>query len=137
MIWIQRLRKEEKGLTLIELLAVIVILGIIAAIAIPTIGGLINKTKDNAEEATAIQFYEAARLYIIAEMNGDFNNKTVTYGELKTGGYLDSAIKVGGEDLDDSSNIHFNANKDFDIIFYKKGSTSSAYKNFTESILNK
>ena len=34
------LLKNEKGLTLIELLAVIVILGIIAAIAVPSIGGI-------------------------------------------------------------------------------------------------
>ena len=31
--------KDQKGMTLVELLAVIVILGIIAAIAIPSIGG--------------------------------------------------------------------------------------------------
>lgn len=40
--------KNEKGLTLIELLAVIVILAIIAAIAIPAIGNIINNTRDKA-----------------------------------------------------------------------------------------
>ncbi|RIV13331.1 prepilin-type N-terminal cleavage/methylation domain-containing protein, partial [Priestia flexa] len=40
--------KNEKGLTLIELLAVIVILGIIAAIAIPSIGGIIQKSREDA-----------------------------------------------------------------------------------------
>ncbi len=35
---IQALLKNQKGLTLVELLAVIVILGIIAAIAVPSIG---------------------------------------------------------------------------------------------------
>ena len=38
--------KNQKGLTLIELLAVIVILGIIAAIAIPSIGNIIQNTKN-------------------------------------------------------------------------------------------
>ena len=35
--------KDQRGLTLVELLAVIVILGIIAAIAVPSIGGIIKK----------------------------------------------------------------------------------------------
>ncbi|WLR56186.1 type II secretion system protein [Mesobacillus subterraneus] len=56
--------KNQKGLTLIELLAVIVILGIIAAIAVPSIGGIINKTKKDAQVAEGIQIINAAKLYI-------------------------------------------------------------------------
>jgi type IV pilus assembly protein PilA len=62
-IMLKRLIKNEKGLTLIELLAVIVILGIIAAIAIPSIGGLINKTREDAVKADAVQLLNAAKLY--------------------------------------------------------------------------
>ncbi|TYS66147.1 prepilin-type N-terminal cleavage/methylation domain-containing protein [Bacillus infantis] len=61
----QRL-KNEKGLTLIELLAVIVILGIIAAIAIPSIGGIIQKSKEDAVKADAIQVINGAKLYVAA-----------------------------------------------------------------------
>ncbi|WP_068779465.1 prepilin-type N-terminal cleavage/methylation domain-containing protein [Paenibacillus sp. GM2] len=68
---IHRLRKEEKGLTLIELLAVIVIIGIIAAIAVPLITGMLDKTKDNARVATANQLFEAAKLRSIAINNGE------------------------------------------------------------------
>lgn len=67
---IQRMRKEEKGLTLIELLAVIVIIGIIAAIAVPLITGMLDKTKENARVATANQLFEAAKLRSIAKNNG-------------------------------------------------------------------
>lgn len=56
--------KDQKGLTLIELLAVIVILGIIAAIAVPSIGGLINKTKNDAKVSEAVQIVNAAKLFV-------------------------------------------------------------------------
>ena len=51
--FLQKRLKNEKGLTLVELLAVIVILGIIAAIAIPSIGNIIENSKVNAVKADA------------------------------------------------------------------------------------
>lgn len=93
----KRLNKEEgqKGFTLIELLAVIVILGIIAVIAIPLIGNIINNSKDNADVATARQVYDAARLYVVGEKNGNFKTiTTVTIADMQATGYLDSPIAL-------------------------------------------
>ncbi len=58
--------KNEKGLTLIELLAVIVILGIIAAIAVPSIAGIIQNSKEDAVKADAITVLNAAKNYVAA-----------------------------------------------------------------------
>lgn len=80
----QRL-KNEKGLTLIELLAVIVILGIIAAIAIPSIGGIIQKSKEDAAKADAIQVLNGAKLYVAA--NG-LDKKDLVKADLDS--YVDS-----------------------------------------------
>ncbi|MBN2267870.1 MAG: prepilin-type N-terminal cleavage/methylation domain-containing protein [Acholeplasmataceae bacterium] len=58
--------KSHKGVTLIELLAVIVILGVIASIAIPALGSLITNTQKKAVLADAIQVKNAVNVCIIA-----------------------------------------------------------------------
>jgi type IV pilus assembly protein PilA len=60
---IKKRLKNQRGLTLVELLAVVVILGIIAAIAVPNIGGLIDKTKQDAKIAEGVQIIQSAKLY--------------------------------------------------------------------------
>lgn len=58
---------KEEGFTLVELLAVIVILGIILAIAIPSVGNVVNKARSNANDAEQQLAVDAGRLYFIAE----------------------------------------------------------------------
>src|SRR5690625_3866666 len=60
---LKKIREGEKGFTLVELLAVIVILGIIVAIAIPAIGSVINRARDDADEQEEALIIDAARLY--------------------------------------------------------------------------
>lgn len=79
--------KNEKGLTLIELLAVIVILGIIAAIAIPSIGNVIQKSREDAIKADAIQIINAAKMYVAGEGAAESVPVTATSNPLE--GYLD------------------------------------------------
>lgn len=62
---LQKRLKNENGLTLVELLAVIVILGIVAAIAVPSIGGIINNSKVGALKADVLNAMSAAELYLV------------------------------------------------------------------------
>jgi len=87
---LQKRLNNEKGLTLVELLAVIVILGIIAAIAIPSIGNIIENSKYNAAKADAINVLNAANMYFVdtpAEVDVDVTT-------LKTDGFLENEGKI-------------------------------------------
>jgi type IV pilus assembly protein PilA len=92
------LLRNKKGVTLVELLAVIIILGIIAAIAVPTIGKLIDNQRQNAAETEWANILEAARLYKTAEPT----KTTVTLAVLVADGYID--VAVGDVVLDDDAN---------------------------------
>ncbi len=76
--------RSKKGVTLVELLAVIVILGIIAAIAVPTIGTIISRQRTRASEASFSSIEEAARLFSMSELDNQF-----TLRDLDRAGYID------------------------------------------------
>ncbi|BAK18076.1 Tfp pilus assembly protein, major pilin PilA [Solibacillus silvestris StLB046] len=63
--------KNEKGLSLVELLAVIVIMAIIAAIAIPAIGNIINTSRDKSQVSDALSIIAGAKLAHIENGCGD------------------------------------------------------------------
>ena len=89
--YLQKKLNNEKGMTLIELLAVIVIIAIIAAIAIPAISNIIENSRVGAIKSDALSVIQAAEL---AKTDTAITLGTagqVTVGELKANGFLDDA----------------------------------------------
>ena len=82
--------KNQKGLTLVEVLAVIVILGIIAAIAIPAVNTMIDKSRDEAHRANAQLIIDSARMYVTVEdlLGGGASSASVSAQNLVDEGYL-------------------------------------------------
>ncbi|WP_025783507.1 type II secretion system protein [Sporosarcina sp. D27] len=93
--FLQKKLKNEKGLTLVELLAVIVILGIIAAIAVPSIGNIIENSRFKAIKGDAQTILSAANMYY-----AESDTKTdVTLPMLKEKGFINDsgAFKIDDE----------------------------------------
>lgn len=82
--------KNEKGLTLIELLAVIVILAIVAAIAVPSIGNIIENSRVGAIKADAQTAMAGAKLYFTENQD----KSTVTVTKLVEDGFLESGSSL-------------------------------------------
>ncbi|MFC3040113.1 competence type IV pilus major pilin ComGC [Virgibacillus xinjiangensis] len=85
--YIKKNWKKEKGFTLVELLAVIVILGIIVAIAVPAVGSIIDSSEKDAHEANVELFINAAKM---ADMDEEYDIESgISLGDLLDGGYLE------------------------------------------------
>jgi len=91
--WMKRL-KNERGLTLVELLAVIVILAIIGTIAFVMIGNIIENSKKDAHIANAQQLIAAAKLY---DADQGIEGGSISSDALHTEGFLDPLVDPWGE----------------------------------------
>ncbi|WP_304519200.1 competence type IV pilus major pilin ComGC [Clostridium estertheticum] len=85
-------KKKRKGFTLIELIVVIAILGILAAIAIPKLSGFTTSSKKQADYATAATIGHAAQAYLV-----DNPTATPTLDLLKTAKLIPSTTATNAQ----------------------------------------
>lgn len=88
-----RLLKDERGLTMVELLATVVILAIILGIGALAIGQVIQNSKEDAQVAEVQNAYQSAEMYFTST-----NNRAGTsfnLEEVNDANYLQSTAWVG------------------------------------------
>lgn len=98
--------KRHQGITIVELLAILVIIGILAAIAVPSVNRLIENTRARADAADVITLNQVTRLFQLNQLgypkedifegfSDDFERQTA----LVEAGYLSRLItpRISGE----------------------------------------
>lgn len=109
----------KRGFTLIELISVIIVLGIIVAIATPVIGNQIQLSENKAYEVTVNSIEEAAKRYGTSNMLGYPTDEQVL--ELST---LFNAGLLKEEELINPKTDQ----KMTGCVYYKWNETNNAYE---------
>ncbi|MNC52396.1 Type II secretion system protein G precursor [compost metagenome] len=92
-LFMKRLGRNQKGVTLIELMAVVVILGIIAGVAGAAVTGSFSKAKDNTDAASQTIVREAVERYILENSVAATSYHEITVKKLVDGRFLSSYPK--------------------------------------------
>ena len=137
------MKEKNKGFTLVELLAVIVILALIALIATPIILNVINDAKKQAAKDSAYGYMDAVEKYIVSS---ELEDKSIKDGTYRVEDLNSMGVSVKGS-IPDNGNIEIKNKEvkryDIGIDGYVvsngkvgKVSTTKSFKNGTEVYYN-
>lgn len=101
---------NKKGMTLVELITVLVVIGMIAVITIPTIIKTINKSKEQTTDIQEASIKEAAESYVAENIGKTINfteadnEEVINLNTLIEEGYLKGELK------------NLKTNKEYDLV---------------------
>ena len=137
------MKRKNRGFTLVELLAVIVILALIALIATPIILNVINDAKKQAAKDSAYGYMDAVEKYIVSS---ELEDKSIKDGTYSVEDLNSMGVNVKGSTPDNGTiKIESKTVKSYDIGIdgsavsngeVKKVSTTKSFKNGTAVYYN-
>ncbi|MBQ8449120.1 MAG: type II secretion system protein [Clostridia bacterium] len=129
--------QNKKGFTIVELVIVIAVIAILAAVLIPTFVGLVNKANRAADTALAKELNTA-----IAMSETDVDTFEQAIAALREGGFILANLNAKADGCyfvwDDETNqiIYVDANNKFEIL-YSNGQASTISEKWILTVSNK
>lgn len=109
---------NEKGFSILEIIAAITIISIIMAIAAPNFFGLVERSKDKSDNATANTIGKAMELYI---SEGEFDSDKSSEGKIDNKGYDENIKNLIEEGFISNMDPPQNSKYDYWHVSFDKG----------------